>query len=272
MDIQNQQSEGYKYAILAYGAWGFFPIYWKLLASTHSLVILAHRLFWTWVFYTGYRFFKEKKLQLGVLKNKTELKAILLSASLITCNWLLYIWGVNSGHIVETSLGYFMNPLVNVLLGVFLLKEKLSSPQKTALIFATIGVLYLTYNMGFARKQMPLSGLHGGQAESLLMMGPLLALVFMLGEQPLQLNLREWGLLVLSGVVTGLPLIWFVEAGQRMPYSTLGFFQYLAPTLQFLCGVFLFGEVMNLSKLMGFLLIWFGLIWLLYKTYSQAKN
>jgi chloramphenicol-sensitive protein RarD len=283
---------GVRDALLAYGAWGLFPLYWKMLESVPALSILFHRILWSWVFYTFYRGVLHRQWSIGVPKSWHTRGGLLLAATLLSINWFLYIWAVNNGHIVESSLGYFINPLVNVLLGVIVLKEVLNRDQKIAVLLAVIGVAVLTWEAGrlpwialalavtfslygLIRKQISISSVQGGQAESFLMFFVVLGLLWQQGMSVKPANLHDGILLVGAGVVTGLPLLWFVEAAKKLPYYVMGFFQYIAPSLQFLTGVLIFHEPMSGWKLAGFSLIWAGMGWLLFRTsmnYRAARK
>ncbi|AGH95568.1 EamA family transporter RarD [Pseudobdellovibrio exovorus] len=281
----DQLKIGMGYATLAYIGWGFFPIYWKFLKHVPLMQILSHRVIWAFVFYTAVLFWKERKLSffrpktkgLSFFRPKTKGLSFNLgfASVLLMSNWLVYIYAVNSGQIVESSLGYFINPLVNILIGMIFLKETLNREQKIAGILAAIGVLIITVaqmkvpwialylalsfaGYGLIKKMNPVSGLKSNQFESALFVP--VALVFLL------LQPTDWmtnqnqdislALLVGSGIVTGLPLIFFAEAAQRIPYYLLGFFQFLAPTLQFLSGVVIFKEEVTPLKFVGFIFIW----------------
>jgi chloramphenicol-sensitive protein RarD len=275
-------NKGTLYAIGAYGLWGIFPIYWKLIQTVPALEIIGHRILWTFVFLA---------LVLTLMKDWTNLKSAIrerkmiltfcLSALLLGINWLVYVWGVNAGFIVETSLGYFINPLVNVLLGVVFLREKLRPGQWLPVGLAFLGVLYLTISYGalpwigltlafsfgtygFIKKTAPLGSLHGLTLETGLMC--LLALPYLaflessgqaaFGHQtPLTTSL-----LLLAGVATGVPLLLFGAAARRIQLSALGFIQYIAPTLQFLIGVLVYGEDFTQDRMIGFSLIWLALL------------
>jgi chloramphenicol-sensitive protein RarD len=282
---QNQSSKDLKvgviYALLAYLAWGFFPIYWKFLKHVPSMEILCHRVLWAFVFYTILLAIKNKSLVPYWPKEWKKTLNLLIGAILLMCNWFVYIYAVNSNQIVESSLGYFINPLVNIAIGVFVLKETLSASQKVATALATLGVLIISFDQGhlpwialflacsfslygLIKKLNPVSGLESNQFESLVLVPVAIGLLCMqstwVGIEPFPLNdttsMSTVLLLMGAGVVTGLPLIFFAEAAQRMPFYLLGFFQFIAPSLQFMTGVFLFSEVMTPLKLFGFLFIW----------------
>ncbi|MBX3033236.1 MAG: EamA family transporter RarD [Bdellovibrionaceae bacterium] len=269
-------SEGARYALLAYTAWGLFPLYWKLLGHLPALAIFGQRVFWSLVFYSLMRAVWRRERMFSFRLLPRQWWGIALSSLLIGSNWLLYIWAVNTDHIVETSLGYFINPLVNILLGVVFLHERLTRPQKIAVLLALAGVLVLTVEggrlpwialalaatfslYGFTRKKIGVPTLEGAQLEALLMLAPVALLV---SREPFAwgtVSWVDWGFLVGAGVVTGLPLLWFIEAAKRLPYYLMGFFQYIAPTLQFLTGVVIFHEPLTTWKLVGFAFIWAGI-------------
>jgi chloramphenicol-sensitive protein RarD len=266
--------------ISAYLMWGLFPLYWPLLKPIGALEILAHRVVWSLMVVVLLLFVTRK---LGWLRStsRTKLAWLTLAAVLVSFNWLLYIWAVNAGHVVETSLGYFINPLISVLLGVTFLKERLRPAQWWALAGAFVAVLVLSYDYGhppwIALGLAPSFALYGlvkkragvGAVESLSFETGVLtlpALVYLVvlevkgagsfGHVPLGREL----LLVGAGVMTALPLVAFGASANRVPLSTLGLLQYFAPTLQFMCGVLVFHEQMSSLRWLGFGLIWVSLI------------
>jgi chloramphenicol-sensitive protein RarD len=265
----------------AYLMWGLFPVYWKWLQTVPASQILGHRMAWSLIFVIGVLALQRDWAWLGpVLRQRKTLLVYTLAAVLLSCNWFIYIWGVNAGFIVETSLGYFINPLVNVLLGVIFFKEKLRRPQAAAAMLAGVGVLYLTFNYGrlpwialalafsFAtygllKKTAPLNATRSFTLETLVMFLP--AVAFLLTQEINGVGAfahQGWLvtlLLVLAGPVTSVPLILFGVAARRIPLSMIGFLQYLAPTLQFLIGVFIYHESFPPSRLLGFSLIWLAL-------------
>lgn len=287
----DQLKVGMGYATLAYIGWGFFPIYWKFLKHVPLMQILSHRVIWAFVFYTAVLYWKEKKFSFFKPKTRGLSFNLGFASILLMSNWLVYIYAVNSGQIVESSLGYFINPLVNILIGVLFLKETLNREQKIAGILAAIGVLIITVaqmkipwialylalsfaGYGLIKKMNPISGLKSNQFESALFVP--LALVFLI------LQPTDWvtdqnqnvslALLVGSGIVTGLPLIFFAEAAQRIPYYLLGFFQFLAPTLQFLSGVVIFKEEVTPLKFVGFIFIWVAGAVLVFRGALKARR
>lgn len=275
------QKQGYIYATLAYVMWGFFPIYWRFIQEVPALEILCHRIIWAFVFYTLVISIRHKKLFLYWPSDPRMFRNLAIASAFIMLNWFVYIYGVNSNQIVETSLGYFINPLMNMLIGVFILKETVNKVQITAFASAALGVFIIALQQGrfpwlaftlassFAvygliKKTNPVEGLKSNQFESLLMFPISLILLFclpsLIGTSPFPLSGEfSWStciFLICAGPATGLPLIFFAEAAQRLPMYLLGFFQFLAPSLQFLTGVFLFGESLGRLQLVGFVFIW----------------
>lgn len=271
--------QGLLAAAAAYFIWGLFPIYWRWLVNVPSLQIMAHRIVWCALFVIVYMFLREGRDWLRALNRKLMLM-LAASAVLIAINWWLYIWAVNSGHIVETSLGYFINPLVSVLLGVAVLRERLNVMQWLAVAAAAAGVAYLTLQAGkppwialtlafsfggygLIRKLAVVPSIPGLAVESGLLFLPALALLLWsetqgqgsFGHSGLRTNL----LLVAAGLVTALPLILFAYGARRIPLTMVGILQYLAPSLQLLCGVFLFGETFSHVQALGFGCIWAAL-------------
>ena len=278
-----QTKRGAFYAIAAYGAWGLFPAFWKLFHALPHSEILAHRIVWSTVFFALLLRYQFGGGFSGELRKALHhWRALLLSSALISTNWFVYIYAVNSGQVLESSLGYFIAPLVNVVLGLTFLKEKLRRAQWLAVGFATLGVIQLTLQngsvpflalslalsfglYGLVRKKTPVAPLGASSTESLILLLPaaafLLASHFILDKPPA--SLFTWNLialLVLSGAVTGLPLLWFAEAGKRLPLSSLGFFQYIAPSLQFLLAVFAYHETFTAVHARSFACIWIALI------------
>lgn len=265
----------------AFIVWGLFPLYWRELSAVPSLQITAHRVLWCALFVVGYLVWRYGRRWLRDTWARPRAAPMLLASSvLITVNWVLYVWAVNHGHVVETSLGYFINPLVNVMLGVWVLGERLNPRQWMAVALAALGVAWLTWSVGrlpwialalafsfglygLVRKRVAVESIPGLGVESLLMFLP--ALGFLLwcewrGTGSFgHVSAYEELLLVLSGLVTALPLIWFAYGARRIPLSMMGLLQYVAPTLQLLTGVFLFGEPFSSTQLLGFGCIWAAL-------------
>lgn len=282
---------GMVYATLAYLGWGFFPIYWKFLQHVPILQILSHRVLWAFVFYTLILFYKERKLYFFRPESARSNISLLLASMLLMGNWLVYIFAVYSGQIVESSLGYFINPLMNIVIGVIILKERLTLFQSIAAGFAAVGVLIISFAQGhipwiaiflavtfscygLIKKKTSVSGLKSNQFESLVFVP--VAILFLFTQEQTWLKAENVpltaALLAGSGLITGLPLIFFAEATRRIPYYLLGFFQFLAPTIQFLTGVFIFGEPLSELKLRGFLFIWVAGLLLIMNTWWVSRR
>lgn len=283
---------GSLYAVLAYLGWGFFPIYWKLLKHVPYLEILAHRVVWSFLFYSLVLFYKKKKFFIYKPPGFALTRNLILGSVLLMTNWLMYIYAVNSNQIVESSLGYFINPLVNIALGVFFLGERLSGYQKLATVLAVTGVGIITFAQGqipwialflavtfslygLIKKVNPVTSLNSNQFESGVILP--FAVLFLLTHPPQWIGADNSKLsvflLVLSGVVTGLPLIFFALAAQRVPYYLMGFFQFLAPSIQFLTGVVLYNEPLSPLQLKGFIFIWAaGLLLIIQGWWASKKS
>ncbi|MDQ3040502.1 MAG: EamA family transporter RarD, partial [Pseudomonadota bacterium] len=274
-------------AVGSFVLWGVMPLYWHLLKSVPSLQIIAHRIIWSTVLVAGWLIWKYGRGWLReTLSQPRAAWMLALSGALIAINWGLYIWAVNAGHVVETSLGYFINPLLNVALGVALLHERLNRMQWVSIAIATGGVLWLTFNYGsfpwialslaasfgtygLVRKLVGVAPVRGLGVESLYLVLPALALLLWgeaNGDSHVVAHdavaLWGWqimGLLVLGGALTALPLIGFADAVQRIPFSTVGVLQYIAPTMQLLIGVLVFHEPFGRDRAIGFACIWIAL-------------
>jgi chloramphenicol-sensitive protein RarD len=284
MGLSVQQQKLYKtgllYALLSYGVWGVFPLYWKLLLSVPPQQILAHRIVWSLLFLGIILAWRRDKIFLQYLTSWKTLGILILTATLIGGNWFTYIYAVNNNHIVDSSLGYYINPMVNILLGVVFLKERLNRIQVIALAFAFTGVAYLTFHYGripaislflafsfglygLLRKKANLQSMPGLMIETLL----LAPVAFWYLWHTNSLGTGSFGhysllsdvLLIIGGPVTALPLFWFGIAATRIPLSTLGFIQYLSPTLQLLIGIIVFHEPFSAAYMISFGLVWTGL-------------
>ncbi|MGH8441301.1 MAG: EamA family transporter RarD [Nevskiaceae bacterium] len=272
---------GFWAAVCAFLVWGVFPIYWKWLAQVPALQIMAHRLVWCFVLVAAWLTLRRGPSWWRPLVAQPRLlKLLSASAVLIALNWWLYIWAVNAGHIVETSLGYFINPLVNVLLGVAVLGERLNPRQWLAVAVAAAGVAWLTLQHG-APPWIALAlafsfGLYGlirkvavvestpalGLESSILFLPAVAYLVWAQAAGAgsfFHTGVTVDALLVASGLVTALPLILFAYGAQRIPYSLVGILQYIAPSLQLACGVLLYGEPFSAVQAQGFACIWLAL-------------
>lgn len=283
---------GARFALLAYGSWGLVPLYWKALRHVPSPEILSHRVVWSTVLLLGLVAWRRQATGLRASFLSGRSMAVALgAATLIGVNWGIYIYAVTNGHVLESSLGYFINPLVNVALGVAFLGERLDRIRQAALLLAGVGVgvlvvsagvfpwialsLSLTFGFyGLVRKVSALPPLLGSALESALLT-PLalvyLALLAREGSGHFTSTPATPALLVLGGAVTALPLLWFSEAAKRMPLATLGFFQFLSPTLQFLLAVVVFGETFTAAHAVSFAFIWSALGLNVYSSLRRAR-
>jgi chloramphenicol-sensitive protein RarD len=283
---------GVLYGIAAYGSWGVFPLYFKAVARFSAVEVLAHRAIWSClmlaVIVGALGRWQELRRELRSRKLRLMLA---LSTLLIAANWWMFVYAVTSGHVLQASLGYFINPLVNVLLGVMFLHERLRTRQMLSIGLAAIGVLVLTLFVGevpwialalaatFAlyglmRKLMPVDGLLSLTVETLVMAPLGLAYVCYLAaathrEFP---GLGMVGLLMLSGPVTTVPLLFFGAAARRLRLSTMGFLQYIAPTLQFLLAVLAFGEAFTWAHKLSFACIWAAVLLYAVDSFSAARE
>jgi chloramphenicol-sensitive protein RarD len=264
----------------AYALWGVLPLYFKALIHVGATEIVAHRILWSLLFLGALAtWWKKWPLIRAALTNPRVALTLALTAVLIGINWLVYIYAVVSGHVLEGSLGYYLNPLVNVLLGVFLLKEKLSLLQKAAVFLAGAGVAILALGAGgaiwisltlaasfavygFLRKVAPVESLEGLWIETLFLAPLAFGWVLWLtqaGDSDFLQSRMTDALLILGGALTAIPLLLFTAAAKRLPYSTLGFLQYVAPSLQFLLAVLVFGEPLTTAHMICFGAIWVAL-------------
>ena len=283
---------GVLFAIAAYSMWGVAPMYFKLLLDVPAAEILMHRIVWSvlvlvvLVLAAGHM-----PKVVAAMKDKRVLQVLLLSGILLGVNWLLFIWAVNNDHLLDASLGYYINPLLNVFLGRVFLQERLRGLQKFAVGLALLGVsiLVLSYGQlpwialalagtfgiyGLLRKQVAVDSLPGLLIESAMMLP--LALIYWFwfaGEASNMLN-NDWEFnltLVFAGVVTTAPLLCFTAAARRIMYSTLGFFQYIGPSMMFLLAVFLYGEPLDEARLITFGFVWSALILFSFDSFRQYK-
>lgn len=283
---------GALYALLAFGIWGLYPLYLRELATVSSLEIVLHRSTWSLVFLMGLLALLRRWAWLGaLLTSPRQMLMPLASGLLLALNWLLYVYAVQSAQVVEASLGYFINPLLSVCLGVVVLRERLKRVQWVAVGFAAAGVLWLTWHTGrlpwlglalaatFAvygllRKTSVLGPLEGSTLESLLiapLVLPWLGMLTWSGQGALATgssSLVLW--LVMAGPLTAVPLMMFAAAARRLKLATVGLFQYLSPSLQLAIGVAIFGEPFDGQRLAGFALIWTGLA--VYTAHSLALS
>ena len=269
-------------AATAFTIWGVFPAYWHLLKAVPSMQIMAHRVVWSAVLVVGWLLWRQGwDWWRTIAAQPRMLAALALSGVVIAFNWGLYIWAVNAGHVVETSLGYFINPLVTVALGVVVLRERLRRPQWIAVACAAAGVAWLTWSAGsppwialglagsfalygLVRKLVPVDAVAGLGVESLFMFLPALAYVLWAEAGHGGGFIGGWSLgtqllLVFSGVVSAVPLVAFAYGVRRIPLSVVGLLQYIGPTLQLLLGVWFFREPFTAVHALGFGAIWLGL-------------
>ncbi|HQO08942.1 MAG TPA: EamA family transporter RarD [Clostridiales bacterium] len=275
-------NKGILSGICAYLLWGLFPIYWKILHLVPAVQIIGHRIVWSFIFLIIIVISAKQWNNFRSAVNSKKVLVIYLAASaLLTVNWFVYVWGVNSGRIVETSLGYFINPLFSVLLGIIFLKEKLRLMQWIPVILAAAGVIYLTFDYGrvpwialslaftfglygLVKKIAPLDSLFGLTFETAIAFP--LALTYLIfvtahgtGSFP-QGNIANDLLLIATGIITSVPLLLFAYAARNIPLSTVGILQYIAPSLQFLIGVAVYREEFGKSDMIGFGLVWTALL------------
>lgn len=265
----------------AYLLWGVLPLYFKALAAVDPIEIVAHRIVWSVLFLGALATLWSRWPAIrAAIANAKVLATLTLTALLIGVNWLVYIWAVLNGHVLAGSLGYYLNPLVNVLLGVVLLKERLSVMQIVAVTLAAAGVAVLAFGAGsglwisltlaasfalygFLRKVAPVDSLEGLSIETVILAPFALGWILWLGskgESGLGIDTITTLLLVAAGAITAIPLLLFTAAAKRLPYSTLGFLQYIAPSLQFLLAVLVFGERLTTSHIVCFAAIWTALV------------
>lgn len=291
-----EKLQGWHYALMCYMTWGLFPIYWAPLYQSPMPAeqILAQRIIWSALFAICLiLLFKQTKAVLSAIRQPKILAIFLLSALLIGINWLVYLWALVNQHILDASLGYFINPLLNVFIGRIVLKEKLNLTQLIALISASIGILWLaipagqipwvamilaaTFALyGLIRKLAPMEALAGFSLETLLMLPFALGYLWFCHQQGYfvfsELDNIQTAVLLGSGIATALPLIWFATGARKISMSLLGMLQYISPSLQFLCGVLLFGETLSLQRLIGYGFVWFGVIVFLYGMKIRLKQ
>jgi chloramphenicol-sensitive protein RarD len=272
---------GVLYAVSAFIIWGLSPFYWKALGAVPALEIILHRIVWSFVFLVPlvilYGRWKEF---IDVIKNRRTLFILMLTAVFVSCNWFLYIWAVNNDHLLQASLGYYINPLVNVVLGMVFLRERLRPPQILAVLLATAGVLYLTIHYGvfpwiaitlaltfgsygLIRKVAPVSSLVGLTVETMLLSFPALIYLVYLSTKGIgsifRVSLEMDLLLVGSSLITAVPLLLFTLGARRILLSTVGLLQYIAPSGMFLLAIFVFDEPFSMAQIWTFVFIWIAL-------------
>ena len=265
----------------AYVLWGLFPLYWPLLQPANALEIVSHRAVWTMVFcIVVLALTHALKSTLATFKRPKVAIKLLTTTILISINWLVYIWATNNNHVVEASLGYYINPLIIIAFGVILLKEKMRPLQWAAVSIATIGVVVLTVDYGrlpwvalalalswgtygLLKKQLGLGALEGLAIETMIAFIPYCGYLIFIGAK----GEGQFGngtvltiLLFSAGAITAIPLLLFNGSTNRLPYSTIGLLQYITPTIQFSIGVWINHEAMPTARWVGFIFIWLALI------------
>jgi chloramphenicol-sensitive protein RarD len=280
-DDAARSRQGVFFAIAAYTMWGVAPIYFKWLQEVPALEILSHRIIWSFVLV----FILIMALRRGnrlkpVLQNKQQMARLTLATCLLGGNWFLFIWAINNNHILDASLGYYINPLLNVAIGMAFFAERMRKMQLVAIALAVVGVLIQVISFGsvpwvalalacsFAiygaiRKRLPIDSITGLWLETLILTPAVLVyLVFFASSSAADMTQNTWQintLLIAAGVVTTAPLLCFTAAAQRIRYSTLGFFQYIGPSLMFILAVWVYGEPLAADKLVTFAIIWVAL-------------
>lgn len=273
-------NQGIVYALVCYIAWGLFPIFWKAITGVPSINILAHRIVWSFAFLFVWILFTNWKTFISYVKQPKLVFRLGLAGFIVSANWGTYIYAVESNHIVEAGLGYYINPLVNVFLGYVFLKERLAPMQKVAVVLALIGVAYFTISYGkvpwialilattfgvygLLKKKANLESMPALAVETMVVFPFALAFLLYMGADQgtpfFPQSTVTSLLLIASGIVTALPLFWFGKSAQVIPLSTLGFIQYLSPTLQLLLGIFVYGETFGIEYLICFAFVWAGL-------------
>jgi chloramphenicol-sensitive protein RarD len=273
--------KGIWYAVGAYVLWGLFPVYWKVLSGVPALQMLGHRIVWSFLLLIVVILVARQWKEFRDSLNRRVLVIYSVAAVLIAINWLTYIWAIGAGFIVETSLGYFINPLLSVLFGVIFFRERLRPFQWVPIGLASAGVLYLTFAYGslpwialtlavsfglygLVKKTAPLGSFHGLTLETGILFAPALILLIYsefsgtgaFFHSPAYINLMLFG----AGAVTMAPLLLFASAAQRIPLTSIGVLQYINPTMQFLLGTLVYKEAFNMHRLVGFSIVWAALI------------
>lgn len=283
-------------AITAFSLWGLFPLYWKIFSNVGAWDLFGHRLLWSFVTLVLILVYKK---QLGALKtiwNQKKIRYLLmLSALMISSNWLLYIYAVNIGKVLEASMGYFLNPLINVFVGWLILKEEIRPTQWPAIILACVAIILMAFQSdmtnfpwialvlsltfafyGLIRKVTHVGSMEGLAFETFFMVIPVLIYWYFLPTSPVSVfyELEGWKLLLLSlaGLITCIPLILFAYSTRRLKLQTLGFIQFLSPSLKFVCGLLVLHEPLSQAKLQTFFLIWIALIWYTTESFINLRK
>ncbi|RST76399.1 EamA family transporter RarD [Siminovitchia acidinfaciens] len=284
--MSKTKREGIMDGVMAYLLWGFLPIYWKSLNHVPPGEVLAHRIFWSFWFMLillliGKRITSFKESFRQMVENPKAMYALLAVSVLISINWLIFIWSVHAGKIVESSLGYYINPLISIVLGVLVLKEKLLRSHIIAFFLAVIGVIFLTVSYGqfpwisfalalsfgiygLVKKVLPFDSSIGLTLETMAVMPIALFYIVMLFVQGDQMSfigdMKTNLLIIASGAATALPLLFFAKGVQKVPLYLMGFLQYIAPTIMLILGIFLYNEPFGTTQLISFTFIWGALL------------
>jgi chloramphenicol-sensitive protein RarD len=286
------RAAGLGYGLLAYAMWGLSPIFWKALARIPSLEIVAHRTVWGLATFAGLAFWRGQGGAIrAALRDPRILRTVLLTSVMLSSNWLIFIYATISGRVVEASLGYFINPLMNVVLGMLLLGERLRRVQWLAVALAAVGVLVLALRTtgvpwiplvlattfalyGYLRKTVAVDALPGSTLETLCVAPLGLGYLVWLGSRGQfgQVDASTQLLLVATGAVTALPLLWFTHAARRLTLTSLGFLQYFSPTIQLLLAVLVYGESFSPAHQQSFGFIWAGLLVFSLDSWRQAHG
>ena len=275
----SSRSKGYIFTLTSFIIWGILPLYWKLLSRAGALEILSHRIFWSFILLLIIFFRRENPLE--YLKNRRKRRMTLLTAFFITLNWGTYIYAVNAGYLLEASLGYYINPLVLILLGVIFLKERMNPLQWAAFFMAAGGVLYMTlhygkiplvtlilsFSFGFYALLKKTAGLESGKSlfTEVIYLAPL-SLGYLIfneagGEGTFFSSGASFALLfIASGLITTFPLFLYAEGVSRVPLVSVGFIQYIGPTIMLFLGIYVFGETFDMTKAVSFSCIWGALV------------
>ena len=288
----NKEKLGLLYGLGAYVLWGLFPLYWPLLKPATSPEIVSHRAVWTMVFcFIILAITKSLKSTLATFKRSKVAAKLFTASILVSINWLIYIWATNNGHVVEASLGYYINPLIAIAFGIILLKERMRPLQWVSVSVATIGVLVLTIDYGrlpwvafgvalswgtygLIKKQLNLGAVEGLAIETLIAFIPYCAYLVFLdskGEGQFGQGVSITILLISAGAVTAIPLLMFNASTTRLPLTTIGLLQYITPTLTFIIGVWINHEVMSTARWVGFFIIWIALFALAYDLVRSGR-
>jgi chloramphenicol-sensitive protein RarD len=276
------KNKGAILAITAYTLWGVFPVYWKAVQTIPAYELVCHRIIWSLSFLLLIVLVKKDWRRIySQYRIKKNILTVIITAILLAVNWLIYIWAVSADYLVEASLGYFINPLINVILGVIFLKEALRKWQWASIGIAACGVLFLTFMYGafpwiglslalsfgfygLLRKIAPLNSVQGMSIEmSILIVPALIFLIFLeISNQGAlrHASLSLTGLVLLVGIITVIPLLLFTSAAKKITLTTLGIIQYITPSLQFMLGVFMFHEAFATERFIGFCIIWSALL------------